>query len=104
MKRKLQIFAATGLALSILVSVPITSSAIANTTAPIETQAYSTTISPNIYFTGNVVPPSTYYYTSGGWEGLLYLQSYQYDGTRTIGKYKGLVTCSSGACLTPTTK
>lgn len=102
MKKRFSLLASTGLALSILVSAPITSSALTNTSAPIETQALSMTISELVVTPGKITPSSTYRYNSRGWTGTLYLQSYAYDGTYTLATYKGTVTCSSGSCPAPT--
>ncbi|AWE09144.1 hypothetical protein DCE79_18170 [Lysinibacillus sp. 2017] len=101
MKRKLSIFAATSLALSLVMTVPLTTSATPSQTDLVETQAYSKFVTKLVTLPGIVIPSNTYIYREGNWVGTLTRTSYQNDGTNTLAYYSGTVTCSSN-CTLPT--
>ncbi len=92
-------FGAIGLALILNFGAPVQSNA-ATSDSGEEVLAQSKTIYHTVYLNGNVTPSSTYYYNSGGWKGTLSRTGYQYDGTRTIARYYGTVSCSGPCALT----
>ncbi|WP_042225100.1 hypothetical protein [Oceanobacillus manasiensis] len=99
MKKKLGIFGVIGLALILSFGVPVQSNA-ATSDSGEEVLAQSKTIYYIDYLPGNVTPSPTYYYNKGGWKGTLSLNGYQYDGTRTIARYYGTVSCSGPCAMT----
>lgn len=100
MKRK-SVFVATGLALSILLSVPMGSSAaLTPVSEPIESLAYSKVVSKLYYYPLNTVPPRTVRYSDAyGYQGTLSYVEHFNDGERIVARYSGRVTCSTGACV-----
>ncbi|MEK4760078.1 hypothetical protein MHH85_07435 [Viridibacillus sp. FSL E2-0187] len=100
MKKFLGLLSVASLGLFLSFGIPTHSSANSSSSDAIAAASYSQYVSVNRYFNGNVVPPSTIAYNSGGYSGTLQRQAYQFDGTRTIATYSGTVYCS-GSCPIP---
>ena len=102
MKRKLLFFIASILALSIIVSTPLQSSAATKLAGEIETQSSSKFIYQTMYYQGIIgFPPKTIYYSKNGWTGTLNLKTTRYKDNLTISEYSGTIFCS-GTCVLPT--
>ncbi|QKS69920.1 hypothetical protein FLK61_24370 [Paenalkalicoccus suaedae] len=62
-----------------------------------ELQTNTRYVTELVIYNGRISPPSTYSYSRNGWRGTLTLQSFQFDGSRTLARYGGNISCS-GTC------